>query len=224
MKFLKVFSIVLFSLFLFTPVVNAQYESNVIQPTFEDGEEVYGISTQKDTQSIVFYPEGCKSIDRVEITFKKIITDGQIRVRSLGENSPIDGKEIETPYEYCEFRYTNINESDISSYKIDSKIRKSWLESEGLDSSRIALYTYTNDKWEYNRTQASKDNTVYQFFGSEAKYSQYYGVGKYTPDSILPFGLSAGTLLFCCIILLFVLLILFLIFTLTKRRREASNR
>jgi len=203
-------------IFLFFPLyVSAQYDSEIIIPSYENGKEVFGISTERGHSTIIFFPEGCKSVDKVTVKFIKPV-EGKIRVESFGEESPFEDIIIDKPFEYCRFTYSDIYEEDIEELKIDAKVRKSWLEKENVDKENIGLYSFVEDNWNVNPTEREDDNSIYNFYAIEdVEFSEDFAVGEYTEISGI---ISPLFLLICCIVLIFLLLLLFLIYSLTKKR------
>jgi PGF-pre-PGF domain-containing protein len=221
MKNLKTAALAIIFLCLFFPIiqVRAQYGSDVIPPVIQNGTEVFGVSTQTE-KTLSFYPEGCKSIDRIMINFKANV-DGQLTVKSDGTTSPISDKKIDQVYEYCELQFSNITQDNIISITIDSKVRKSWLSSTNVDQTNIALYTYTNNNWQNNTTQKTKDDSLYVYYTSNnLPFSQYIALGEFKPASSNIFGISPLLLVVCCIFILFLILLLSVIYAARRRNQQ----
>lgn len=211
--------VVIFSLLSISSTVFAQYDTDVIEPEYQNGEEVFGINTQSD-KKVSVYPEGCKGIERIVISLKGEI-DGEIRISSSNENTPVEGKQIDKAYEYCSFKYTGIEREDIESMTIDSKIRKSWLSSESVDESDIALYTFDNG-WKNEKTNKETDNTIYSFYKTEIGFTEYIALGEYQGNS-LPFGLNPWIIIVCCVGLLFLLLLISILYSFMNRRKTGTQ-
>ena len=202
------------STIIISPVF-AQYDVNIIEPRYDNGREVFGIDTDGD-QTISFYSEGCKSVERVVIELKGSVS-GEITVFSHGEESPIEGKEIEKTFEYCNFVYDRISKDDIEKISIDSRVRKSWLDVHDVDENDIGLYTFNNDEWSVEGTNKESDNAIYSFYTSDdVEFSEYVAVSEHIVSS--PLGVNPFTLIICCIVFLLLLLLFSVIYSILRRR------
>lgn len=210
-----------FFLILSFPVL-AQYDVDVVEPSYQDGSEVFGIDVAAEEQ-VSIYPDGCKSIERIVFDFKAD-TRGEIRIISRGDESPVQDRALDRVYEYCEFQYSGIEADDINSVVIDSKVRKSWLQSEDINEDSVGVYTYNNDDWQYKTTNKDKDNSIYVFYISEIEYTQYIAVAEYQDAGFTIYGLSPWLVLGCCLVLLFLLLLFSIIYSMSGREDRKGGR
>jgi PGF-pre-PGF domain-containing protein len=197
------------------------YSGEIIEPRYEDGSEVFGIDIESGRR-VSIYPEGCGFVERITFDFNDDV-DGEIRINSFGEETPIEEKEIEKVVEYCEIELSNIDSEKIESMNMDTRVRKSWLRSEGVEEQDIALYSYGDDDsdWTSERTQKESDNSIYVFYNSEVDYSQYVAIGEYKGDGL--FGFNPWMILICCVLIIILLLILSAIYYIMNRRRNKGG-
>jgi len=221
--YIAIFSIVFGGIMLFVniPKVLAQYTTDVIKPTYEGGQETFGVNTEGE-KTISVYSQGCKSIDRLVFTFKSAV-NGKIQVKSHGVESPFREKKIDKIYEYCEIILENINKEDIKSIIVDAKVRRSWLTSENISEDNIGVYSYVDENWKYNKTNRDKDNSIYFYYKTDIEISNYLAVGEYIEQPVLPLGINPLLLVCCCIILLLLILLLILYYSLQKRSKEEKK-
>lgn len=212
---------IIFSIFL-PGLVLAQYDSDVLEPRYEDGAEVFGISTN-EAKTLSFFPQGCKSIDKVEIEFSESV-EGEIKVRSNGEESPIEGNSLDKTFEYCTFEWSGISADNISSFKIDAQVRKSWQEAQNVSQDDIAVYSFVGEEWVTNDTNRGSDNAIYHFYNAEnIEFSDHFAVAESTGGFDFPINLSPISLLICCIVLLVVAILIAAVYGVSSRNDKDVN-
>ncbi len=222
MRFTRSLLVAATLLFAFSIPVLAQYDTDVIEPTYQDGSEVFGIDVQAE-EKVSIYPDGCKSIERIIFDFKEN-TSGEIKLISRGDESPIEDRSLENVYEYCELQYDGIDAEKINSITIDSKIRKSWLQSEDISEDNVGVYIYENDDWSYRTTNKDKDNSIYVFYNTEAGYTEYLAVAEYQDAGFTILGLSPWWVLGICLVLLFLLLLFSIIYSMGGREDRKGGQ
>jgi len=203
---------IVFSFLIASPVM-AQYDTEQITPVYREDGEVYGIDIAA-SDTVSFFPTGCESIDKVTIEAENPI-NGEIILRKLDENPEPDAPELDNVFEYCEFEFDGIDPEDIRSTEVELKVRKSWIEDNGLSQDDIALFTFADDNWNRENTASKTESSIYYFYDSEAGNFPYWAVGQRS-ESLLS-SVNVGVILLCCIVSL--LLFILLAFALAARRR-----
>ncbi|MFQ5493208.1 MAG: PGF-pre-PGF domain-containing protein [Candidatus Dojkabacteria bacterium] len=219
-KILVSFFIVLLGAVFFP--VNAQYDTQLIQPEYRDGGEVYGIDIGP-SEKVTFFPEGCESIDKITLEAKEAI-QGEIFVQALSENPQPDTEELDNVFEYCQVELRGIDEDKLEQVDVEVKVRKIWLDENELAEDQISLFTFNNDNaWNRQSTAIKTESSIYYFYETEAENFPHWAVG-HNDDGLFGFfgNISPGLILLCCIILL-ILFILAALIIASRRRGQVQS-
>jgi PGF-pre-PGF domain-containing protein len=205
---------------LVTPV-SAQYDTNVVSPKYQDGGEVYGINITA-SQSATLFPQGCESIDKIVLESKNPI-NGTITVKALSQNPRGDVKALDNVFEYCQVQLNNINKDDLKKVSVDIKVRKSWLNDNGVKDDQIALFTIDekSGNWTAQNTAKKTESSVYFFYSTEGQNFPFWAVAKSNPSFFST--INPGLLLLCCIILLILIIFATLLISSRNRKQNKSS-
>lgn len=114
------------------------------------------------------------AVQNVKITIIK--TDAQpatVAIASPGQT-----------YAYLSIDKANINDSDITNVKIKFKVEKSWISSNNIDITKIALYRYSDGQWTKLPTvKLSEDSTYIYFEATSPGLSAFAISGELMPTA-----------------------------------------
>jgi len=104
------------------------------------------------------------AVTEITIDVKNTLTSPSITVESLKSN-PISTAATTKVYQYLQLTKSNIAESDAAKITINFKVPKSWLTGNTVAEDKVALYRYSDNKWnELPTAKISSDiaNVLYQ--------------------------------------------------------------
>jgi len=137
------------------------------------------ITVSKDTSAV--------AINSVKIKLKDMISQLKIRVEQFtSETEPAYVKDFSlAPLKYAtlEITHENLNNSNMSSVKIDFKINKTWINNNGVNLNNITLYRYSHNKWTALKTSYIKNSLQYYEFEATSPGLSTFLIGaqKETP-------------------------------------------
>ncbi len=195
----------------------AQYDTEIVEPIIEGDKEVYGIDVVA-SEKIVLYPRSCGSVLSVTIEAANKI-EGEIIINAIEVKDAPDADDFANVYEVCEIELVDIDVDDFESVDVDFKVTKSWMEDNEVKSSAVALYSYDDDKsnWDKEDTNEKSENSIYQYFNAEASNMTYWAVA--TSDSGFSVG-NTGWILGICLFAIFIVIMLMVFIALKKRNEE----
>ena len=134
------------------------------------------------TASVSITQSDTLGIQQIEVTVTNSVSNVQISVQettsaSAGVTSVISSSGGAV-YKYLEITKTNIQNSDISSAKISFKVPKSWLTSNNIDKSTVALNRYNNGWSKLPTTIASEDSNYIYFSANSPGFSTFAVTGE----------------------------------------------
>jgi len=137
----------------------------------EIGEDaIKSASIEQNTYNNVFF---------TEFSFKalKALSGIEIQVRTLG-GAPSSTGEIE----FLAFKYIhlieNFDETDIADTKIEFRVLKTWLNSNGITKDNIALFRYDDGAWVEQPTTLDLEDTNNVYYVSETSGFSYFAIGQ----------------------------------------------
>jgi len=147
------------------------------------------ISTPSNPQSVKSFFEMAQGVHSVnftavglEITNIGITTTGnatnvRLTVTHLaGKPSSVPTPQIEHIYGYLEIVHTNLDNSVIGSARIQFKVDKAWMASNGLQAGQIALYRFTST-WDLLDTKLVSQDSAYYYFEAISPGLSYFVIG-----------------------------------------------
>jgi PGF-pre-PGF domain-containing protein len=126
-------------------------------------------------------------VDEVKVDLNDAVSNAQIAVKNSslpsGANAAISTDQGAI-YKYLEIS-TTIPSTKIDSVTIKFKVEKSWLSSNGIDYTTVALQRYANSQWnKLNTTLINDDSTYYYFQAVSPGFSIFSITGlKGTPTT-----------------------------------------
>jgi PGF-pre-PGF domain-containing protein len=103
------------------------------------------------------------AVTGVVVDVKNTVTNPSLTVESLTSN-PLSAAAAAKVYQYLQLRKSNIVDADASKITVNFRVPKSWLTSNGVAESDIALWRYSGGSW--NRL----DTKLVSSDGSYARY------------------------------------------------------
>ncbi len=104
------------------------------------------------------------AVTGVVLDVKNTLTTPEIKVASLLSN-PISAPAASKVYQYLQFTKTNVADEDTSKITINFRVPKSWLTDNGVGEDDVALYRYSDNKWNVlatTKTQSDAGTVSYQ--------------------------------------------------------------
>lgn len=106
-------------------------------------------------------------ISEISIASKNKLTSVGITINEMEEAesiSSVSGK----LYRYISVDKTNIQNTDISKVKIKFQVKKSWIDSNYIDVSKIALNQYENNQWNKLPTTKTNEDASYIYYEADS--------------------------------------------------------
>lgn len=107
------------------------------------------------------------AVTQVIINVKNSVNNIQVVVTKLAEKPAAVTQEVSGKvYHYIEVNKTNITDTSVNNATLRFKVEKSWLTSNNVNESTVALYRYDNNAW--NKLETTKigdldtDNILYE--------------------------------------------------------------
>ncbi|MBI3027532.1 PGF-pre-PGF domain-containing protein, partial [Candidatus Woesearchaeota archaeon] len=104
------------------------------------------------------------AVTGVVVEVKNEVTSPSIDVESLSAN-PLSSVAASKIYQYLNIKRNNIADSDTSKITVSFKVPKSWLSTSGVAEDNVALYRYSDSKWNVlptTKTGADANNAIYE--------------------------------------------------------------
>lgn len=83
-------------------------------------------------------------------------------------------------YKTIEISHTGLKNHLAGTQTIKLKVEKSWLKSNSLGNSDVALFRYANDQWNQLNTTFDKEDETYAYFTAETPGFSYFVIGEKT--------------------------------------------
>jgi PGF-pre-PGF domain-containing protein len=118
------------------------------------------------TVTFTFTKSDDLKIQQIELRVNANLTNVGITIKESSkpteapEPVPTTGK----VYKYVEISKTNIYDENISEAKIKFKVEKSWLTNNSIDSSKVSLKRWYNNRWEELSTNKISEDAVYAYY------------------------------------------------------------
>ncbi|MEK6817673.1 MAG: PGF-pre-PGF domain-containing protein [Nanoarchaeota archaeon] len=103
------------------------------------------------------------AITEVVVDVKNAISNVEIKVVSLVSN-PIAIDASSKVYQYLQITKSNIDDTDASKITLNFRVPKSWLTSNNVAENNVALYRYSDNKWNSlptTKSEADANNIMY---------------------------------------------------------------
>lgn len=156
------------------------------------------------------------------------IKEIQVRVTSEVQNISInvlkyDGwpanVSVEKPgkvYKYLQIEATNLD-NNLKNATIISQIEKTWLESNGLDISDMAIFKFdeANERWKELETTFTDSDETYNYYNSELDSFSYFTIAEKTSIAA---KIGIGSDLLWILIVVIVIIVILLIVIYRKKR------
>jgi len=142
--------------------------------TIAQEEKEIGNVAPDEEKKITF--EASKELGIEEIDFKALneIADGKITVKTIDLDKDIcDGYKISIKapglrYKDLCLEKQNIGNEDVSDVKIKFKITKEWIKDNNIDTGTLAIYRFSNGKWNKLPTEITKEDSTYVYLEAES--------------------------------------------------------
>ena len=126
------------------------------------------------------------AVTGVVIDVKNAVTSPSITVESLTAN-PYTAPAAAKVYQYLNLKKSNIADSDASKITVKFKVAKSWLASNGVSEDKIALYRYSDAKWNALPTSKTGADTNFVLYESTTPGFSVFAVGSTeAPPAVTP--------------------------------------
>lgn len=103
------------------------------------------------------------------------------------EEEPSEVSELDTPvYSYFIFEAENISEEDISNLTIGFRVRRSWVQQNNINPSKVGLNRYSAGGWQQLVTRKIDEDAVYIYYSAESPdFSTFAITGEEKRPSLL---------------------------------------
>jgi len=89
-------------------------------------------------------------------------------------------------YEYINITKKNLDDTNIEKGKMKFKVERSWISSNNIDSSTIALYRYSGGTWNKLSTTKLSEDSDYAYYEAEVPGFSYFAISGETLAAIAP--------------------------------------
>lgn len=99
------------------------------------------------------------------------------------DTKPTGAPDLQKVYNYFNVVKENLNDQDISSAKIKFKVQKSWMTSNGVDASSVALFRYSGGSWNQLTTTKLSEDSNYTYFEAATPGFSYFAISLKTSQA-----------------------------------------
>jgi len=144
----------------------------------EEVKETHGLGEIKAGESgTITFEEPELAITETIISVINTVNDITLKLIKLTEKPATIGVDVSGKiYVYLNMQTLNINDEDISSVKIKFKVTKSWVTTNNVNVSTIALNRWANDQWNALPTSKVTEDTDYYHFEATSTGLSYFAV------------------------------------------------
>ncbi|MEM7821511.1 MAG: PGF-pre-PGF domain-containing protein [Candidatus Aenigmatarchaeota archaeon] len=95
-------------------------------------------------------------------------------------------------YRYLKITKENLRDQDIAQAKIKFFVEKSWINENNIDPNTIALYRFSDNKWNKLTTTKLTEDSNYVYYEAETQGFSYFAIAGETGKQICPFECCIG--------------------------------
>jgi len=150
--------------------------SSFIPP--EETKETHGLGEIKAGESgTITFEEAELAITETIISVVNTVKDITLKLIKLTDKPATIGVDVPGKiYVYLNMQTQNIQDEDVSSVKIKFKVTKSWVTTNNIDVSTVALNRWANDQWNELPTSKVSEDTDYYHFEATSPSLSYFAV------------------------------------------------
>ncbi len=117
------------------------------------------------------------AVTNVAIDVKNTVTSPSLNVDSLKSN-PLSASASAKVYQYLQITKSNLADADASKIAIKFKVPKSWLSTNGVADSNVALWRYSGDKWNQLETKMVSSDGNNAYYEATTPGLSYFAIGN----------------------------------------------
>jgi len=131
-------------------------------------------------KTITNLEESNTHLTELYLVVKNRTSSVSITIESLGQKPADVGDVPGRVYKYINITKENLDNDNIQEGKIKFKVSNSWITSNNIDSTTIALYRYVNNSWNKLSTSKTSEESNYTYFEAITSGFSYFSVAGQT--------------------------------------------